>query len=105
MRKRSADEWRALFEAQTESGLTAAQFCRERDICPKYFSLRRKVLGVRTEGAVPCVPASPFVRVEPVMKDEQKAPSSRVRLRLGRCEWELAGLPLADLARLMQALA
>lgn len=42
MKRRTQEEWRALFQAQTESGLTAAAFCREQGVCPKYFSLRRR---------------------------------------------------------------
>lgn len=102
MAKRSVDDWSALFEAQVRGGLTAAQFCREQGLCPKYFSLRKRMQGAREkEGTAP----SPFVRVEPVAEPRPDAPSPRVRLRLGRCEWELAGLAVGDLARLMQALA
>lgn len=47
MIKRSEAQWRELFEAHTRSGLSAAAFCRERKLCPKYFSLRRRqLLGV-----------------------------------------------------------
>ncbi|MCZ6804230.1 MAG: IS66 family insertion sequence element accessory protein TnpB [Proteobacteria bacterium] len=45
MNKRSATEWQALFEEQASSGQSAAAFCREHQLCPKYFSLRRKQLG------------------------------------------------------------
>ena len=44
MMRRTQAEWRALFQAQTESGLTAAAFCREQGVCPKYFSVRRRQL-------------------------------------------------------------
>ncbi len=40
MVKRSAAEWRGLFEAQARSGLTASEFCKEQGLCPKYFSLQ-----------------------------------------------------------------
>lgn len=98
---RSAKEWRALFGAQARSGLTAAAFCREQGLCPKYFSLRKKELG---SGAV-VAEVSPFVRVKPVVAAASEALESRVRLRLGRCEWEVSGMALDDLATLMARLA
>lgn len=44
MNKRSESQWRGLFEAHEASGQSAAAFCRERGLCPKYFSLRRRQL-------------------------------------------------------------
>ena len=49
MVKRSEAEWQSLFEQQTASGLSAAAFCREHGLCPKYFSLRRKQLQRQTK--------------------------------------------------------
>lgn len=37
---RSQENWKALIEAQLESGLSAAEFCRQQQINPKYFSKR-----------------------------------------------------------------
>lgn len=45
MKRRSHDEWRVLFAGQEASGLSAAEFCQQNDLCPKHFSLRRKQLG------------------------------------------------------------
>lgn len=45
MIKRSEVQWRELFEAHSRSGLSAAAFCREKKLCPKYFSLRRRQLS------------------------------------------------------------
>ena len=47
MVKRSDDQWQALFAEQAGSGLSAAAFCKERKLCPKYFSLRRKQLAAQ----------------------------------------------------------
>ena len=44
MQRRSQAQWRALFSAQRMSGLSAAAYCREQQLCPKYFSLRRRQL-------------------------------------------------------------
>jgi len=45
MIKRTEAQWRALFSKFDKSGLSAAAFCRENQLCPKYFCLRRKQLG------------------------------------------------------------
>lgn len=44
MIKRSPAQWQALFSQQHRSGLSAAAFCRQHKLCPKYFSLRKKQL-------------------------------------------------------------
>lgn len=38
MKRRTQDEWRELIKQQQDSGLSASQFCKERDINDKYFS-------------------------------------------------------------------
>lgn len=45
MTRRSQAQWRELFREQDASGLSAAAFCREQQVCPKYFSLRRRQLS------------------------------------------------------------
>lgn len=101
MGRRSAEAWKELFEAQARSGLTVREFCGKRGLCARSFSRRRKELGegVRAAGQ------SPFVRVEAAPAPRAEALEPRVRLRLGRCKWELRGLALDELARLMAALA
>lgn len=47
MKRRTPEQWRALFTEHAASGMTMAAFCRERGINPNYFSLRRKQLGAR----------------------------------------------------------
>lgn len=42
MKRRSPSEWQALIEEQAESGLTAVEFCRQRGLNDKYFSLRKQ---------------------------------------------------------------
>jgi len=43
--KRTEPEWRTLFAEHAASGLSAAAYCRQHQLCPKYFSLRRRQLG------------------------------------------------------------
>jgi hypothetical protein len=45
MTKRTKAQWQALIEAHKQSGQMAAAFCREHQINPKYFSLRRRQLA------------------------------------------------------------
>ena len=58
MAKRTKSEWLALIEAQAKSGQTAAAFCRERGLNPKYFSTQRQRLGGGSSAA-----QSPFLPV------------------------------------------
>jgi hypothetical protein len=44
---RSKEQWIELFQAHKESGLTAAEFCRQQGINDRYFSQRQKDLGFR----------------------------------------------------------
>ena len=67
MTRRSKAQWRTLFAEHDASGLSAAVFCRERSLCPKYFSIRKRQLGW------PKTTSSSFVAVKPVA--ESAAPS------------------------------
>ena len=60
MKRRSPAQWRELFQQQQISGQNASAFCRAQQICPKYFSLRRRqLLG----DAPPATAVSAFVPV------------------------------------------
>lgn len=63
MSKRTPEQWHKLFAAQTASGLSQRQFCKEHQLCPKHFSLRRRQLIVK--------PPSSLIKVQP-----PRAPSS-----------------------------
>jgi len=56
MSRRTPEQWRDLIAQQQSSGISAAQFCRERSINPKYFSTRKNQLA--------CSPNS-FVQITP----------------------------------------
>jgi len=58
MSRRTQEEWRDLIAQQQSSGKSAAQFCRERSINPKYFSTRKKQLSCSTNSFVQ-ITASP----------------------------------------------
>ena len=42
MERRTKAQWQALIEEQAQSGLTAVEFCKQRGINDKYFSLRKQ---------------------------------------------------------------
>ena len=59
MKRRSQQDWLALFEQHATSGLSAAAFCREQRLCPRYFSKRKRELCFSS----PPAPDSAFVKV------------------------------------------
>ena len=56
MKRRSKADWQALVLEQQRSGLIASEFCRQRDINEKYFSLRKQALKKSASGFVQAVP-------------------------------------------------
>lgn len=68
MKRRSNEQWRELFSQHNTSGLSAAAFCQQHDLCPKYFSLRRKQL-MKNNGEV----ETGFVRVQVKQETKRKA--------------------------------
>ncbi len=60
MIKRTQEQWRSLFTEHHVSGLKAIEFCKQNNICPNYFSKRRKqLLNTDKKSAS----SSPFVSV------------------------------------------
>ena len=55
--RRSKQEWLELFKKHQISGLSATAFCRNEDISYRYFSLKKKKLGVVK------MPTNDFVKV------------------------------------------
>ena len=49
MNRRTKSDWHNLFNEHKQSGLTAVAFCKERNLNPKYFCLRRKQLQSKNE--------------------------------------------------------
>ncbi len=77
MIRRTPAEWKALIQEQQASGLNQAQFCLKRNICPRYFSLRKKQLITKDKA-----PAG-FVKVERVAAPRQ---TPALTLRCGPVE-------------------
>lgn len=90
MSRRTQSEWLALIEAHGQSGLTATAFCKEHQINPKYFSLRKQQLKRD----------SPFVQavVQSDVGSEIKLHHGKTTLSFNR------DVPPAWVAKLIQAL-
>jgi hypothetical protein len=99
MKRRTRDEWQALFAEQAASSFSAQQFCEQHGICPKYFSLRKQQLQS------PVTDTSAFIRVQKAAPMAMLDSTATVRLRHGRSEVELHAVSPEWLSRLLVALA
>lgn len=97
MIKRSREQWLSLFEGQAKSGLNQARFCKERGLCPKYFSVRRRQL---TGGAG----QGKFVRVRRSIPTP--LPSAvEWQLQVGEVKVRVLNVPLDQMLGLLKGLA
>ena len=96
---RTDAQWRELFQQHLASGLSSSQFCKQQKLCPKYFSLRKKQLGLQDN--------RPFVALQieaPVLKPGEQSPA--LTLSLGKCSLKFSTLPSAEwLSDLLKAYA
>lgn len=100
--RRSKEDWQALILRQANSGRSAQQFCHDNDVCPKYFSIRKKQLGLRQSAFVP---VSQSKRIDPENPTGALAPAF-LALQYGRCCLRFETIPdSAWLAKLVSALA
>jgi len=65
MTGRTQEQWLALFDEQQSSGLNNTEFCKTKNISPKYFSLRRSQLKHNTKKAAHLSSAFVAARVRP----------------------------------------
>jgi hypothetical protein len=102
MKRRNKEEWQELILRQADSGLSAQQFCRNHDVCPKYFSIRKKQLGLRQSAFLPVLQSkrtNPEIPA-PILK------STSLILRHGECCLHFDAMPdSAWLAQLVRELA
>ncbi|WP_444889309.1 IS66 family insertion sequence element accessory protein TnpA [Microbulbifer sp. DLAB2-AA] len=68
MPKRTQSEWLTLFAEHRSSGLSAAAFCREKQLCPKYFSLRRRQL--KASNPTTTSDPQPFIQAIPAIANK-----------------------------------
>ena len=97
MKKRTVAQWQTLFAEQLASGLSARQFCIQRDVCPLYFSLRRRQLSAPSPTAF-----VPLRRQAPVAIADVPA---TLLLRHGRSTLELRAVSPQWVSQLLVALA
>ena len=103
MIRRSKEEWRALIQAQKTSGLNQMQFCKEHELNPKYFSLRKKQLLSALELHAN---STEFIRLDRAPGNESLS-SAPVIIRVQGVELELPSTTASAsfLAELVQCLA
>ena len=83
MQRRTQQEWLSLFQQHEQSGLTAAEFCREHQLNAKYFSKRKWDLNWKTKSSES---ANAFVQV----KRAEVSPSpASIQLTLGQTQLQL----------------
>jgi hypothetical protein len=100
--RRSKEDWQELILRHAESGLSAQQFCRNHDVCPKYFSIRKKQLGLRSSAFVPVLPPKRSVPEIPITLLK----STSLILRHGECCLHFETTPDSTwLAQLIRGLA
>ena len=72
-KNRTRENWKALIKAQLESGLNAAEFCRQQQLNAKYFSKRKTEHLRHTQE-----PPSTFVKIQ---TPRQTNPSANIHLQ------------------------
>ena len=98
--RRTIADWIVLIEEYEQSGLTQTQFCDEKGLNFKYFSLRRSRLKKQTD---PVTLNSDFIRVMP--SDIDSTPSSAVLTIPSRLsQLQLHGVTPSFIAELVQRL-
>ena len=96
MARLTREQWQSLIDAYETSGLTQTDFCKQHNLNPKYFSLKRsKLLPLESS-------ASPFVQVA---RGEPHQPGSNIELQVGAVKLKLAAsVPTTYLVELIRAL-
>lgn len=82
--RRSKEDWQELILRQADSDLSAQQFCRDNDVRPKYFSIRKKLLGLQQSAFVP-------------VSQSRRTGDATLSLSTEQFSWLLRGLDIAKL--------
>lgn len=97
MARLSREQWQSLITQHESSGLTQTEFCKQHNLNPKYFSLKRSKL-LPNAGK-----ASAFIQATPVVSSQ---PAREIELQVGAVKLKLsASVPSAYLVNLIRALA
>jgi hypothetical protein len=99
MIRRNKEQWLTLFQHQTESGLSAAEFCKQHALCDKYFSLRKKQL--LPGNFIPVVVKPQKSKMAPIPQEK-----TVMYCRLGACVLQFESVPdVIWLSQLIKALS
>lgn len=71
MTKRTREQWILLFEEFEQSGLLASEFCRQRNLCQRYFSKRKIQLGF---GVQQTPPSNRLVKINHAKSSQASSP-------------------------------
>ena len=74
MKRRSQADWKALFEQQTASNLSVAEFCKEHSIGQSYFYKRKSDLIGKGDRS-----SNKFIKIKPQPKN--LAPISSIKIQ------------------------
>jgi len=79
MKSRTHQQWRELFEQQTTSELSVAEFCKEHDIAQSYFYKRKSDLLVKDDS-----PTTKFIKIKPQPKHFTAVSSIKIQYQQTR---------------------
>ena len=87
--------WPELFASFEQSGLSQAEFCKQQNVNPKYFSQKRLLsLGEKTS------------RFDKISAPSVQSAASNLTIHIGRCQIHCPHeMPLSDFANLIDHLA
>lgn len=98
MARLNRQQWLSLIAEFESSGLSQAEFCKQRELNPKYFSLKRSKLNNQDSTGVPTF--SQVILASP------RPSSSSIELEFGRVTLKVNQSTPADyLAQVIRALA
>ena len=72
---RSQAVWLSLIQQQIESGITAAEFCRQHNLNDKYFSKQKRALQDERNASAP---GNPFVKVQAALQRDKESATTLV---------------------------
>lgn len=100
--RRSQAAWLSLIQQQIESGMTAAEFCRQHNLDDKYFSKRKRELHGESDAFLS---GNRFIKVQAVHQSDTVSSASLV-LHYRNTQLHIpVGTDLRALAQLMMLLS
>lgn len=97
----SKEDLQELIQRQADNGFTAQQFCPDNDVCPKYFGIRKKQLGLQQSAVIPFFQSE---HVDPYISIGALTPASHVVDRLSFSKAMLCVVVVAQLCNKQRAI-